>query len=219
MDLLSLVTACAIAFDPAVMHGLIWHESAGEPWRYRVPGEAADHRFAGMAEAIAAANEAQARLRADDPHATLRVGLTGLEVDLGAATAEPNRAMVEPCVNVVIASTRLARLAERCGERTAPGGDPTGCALAVWRGSWEDPDWAFADAVLIEVALGAIPNPPLPPAEPAAGLADPALPQAETEPPEAPAGLFVPRGADGLTLPEEAGETLFVPLSPGQTAE
>ena len=38
----------------------------------------------------------------------------GLEVDLFAATAEPNEKMFEPCVNVNIASRRLTDFEETC---------------------------------------------------------------------------------------------------------
>ena len=32
MDLLTLVTACALTVDPKLMHALVWHHSGGEPW-------------------------------------------------------------------------------------------------------------------------------------------------------------------------------------------
>jgi hypothetical protein len=31
MDLVTLVTACALAVDPKLMHALVWHQSGGEP--------------------------------------------------------------------------------------------------------------------------------------------------------------------------------------------
>ena len=39
MDLVTLVTACALAVDPNLMHALVWHQSAGEPWAISVQGE------------------------------------------------------------------------------------------------------------------------------------------------------------------------------------
>jgi hypothetical protein len=39
MDLVTLVTACALAVDPRLMHALVWHQSGGEPWAVAVPGE------------------------------------------------------------------------------------------------------------------------------------------------------------------------------------
>ena len=32
MDLVTLVTACALSVDPKLMHALVWHQSGGEPW-------------------------------------------------------------------------------------------------------------------------------------------------------------------------------------------
>ena len=39
MDLVTLVTACALAVDPKLMHALVWHQSGGEPWAISVQGE------------------------------------------------------------------------------------------------------------------------------------------------------------------------------------
>lgn len=39
MDLVTLVTACALAVDPKLMHALVWHQSGGEPWAVSVQGE------------------------------------------------------------------------------------------------------------------------------------------------------------------------------------
>jgi len=39
MDLVTLVTACALVVEPKIMHALIWHQSGGEPWSFSVPGE------------------------------------------------------------------------------------------------------------------------------------------------------------------------------------
>jgi hypothetical protein len=40
MDLVTLVTACALSVDPKLMHALVWHQSGGEPWAVSVQGEA-----------------------------------------------------------------------------------------------------------------------------------------------------------------------------------
>jgi hypothetical protein len=32
MDLVTLVTACALGVEPKLMHALVWHQSGGEPW-------------------------------------------------------------------------------------------------------------------------------------------------------------------------------------------
>jgi hypothetical protein len=39
MDLVSLVTACALSVEPKLMHALIWHQSGGEPWAVAVQNE------------------------------------------------------------------------------------------------------------------------------------------------------------------------------------
>src|SRR5215475_4526826 len=38
MDLTTIVTACALAVDPKIMHALIWHQSSAEPWSFTVAG-------------------------------------------------------------------------------------------------------------------------------------------------------------------------------------
>jgi hypothetical protein len=156
MDLVTLVAMCSISFDPEVMRSLIWRQSQGRPWSFSVASDTAPQTFDTLREAVASARAAQAG------HATIRVGLTGLEVDLKAATAEPNEAMFAMCPNVTIASERLRRLQDRCAREAHFNADPTWCALAVWRGSWEQPDSRFADAVMLGVALGDVPNPELP---------------------------------------------------------
>lgn len=225
MDLLTLVSVCSIAFEPAMMHSLIWHESRGEPWSYRVPGEALSYAFPSMSEAIEAAREAQFEIQADDRFATIRVGLTGLEVDLEAATAQPNEAMFEPCANITIASTRLARLVERCVEADVFAGSPTFCGVAVYRGSWEEPDVAFADAVMLDYALERVPNPELPAREPVPETAEGAPPtHSESVSVDAAnaavhAPLFVPLGIGETALPATSAETLFVPLTRGRAPD
>jgi hypothetical protein len=86
-------------------------------------------------------------------HDTVRVGLTGLEVDLKAATAEPNEAPFAMCPNVTIASERLHRTWDHYARDPQPGVDLTWCAVAVRHGSWEQPYSRFADAVMLGVAF------------------------------------------------------------------
>jgi hypothetical protein len=156
MDLVTLVAMCSIGVDPEVMRGLIWQQSRGTPWSFSLQSDATPRAFSTLREAVPAARAAQAE------HGTIRVGLTGLEVDLNAATAEPNEALFAMCPNVTIASERLRRLHDRCARESQFNADPTWCALAVWRGSWEQPDSRFADAVMLGVALGDVPNRELP---------------------------------------------------------
>ena len=219
MDLLTLVSVCSIAFEPAVMRSLIWHESRGEPWSYRVAREGVSYAFPSMTEAIEAARQAQFEIQADDRFATIRVGLTGLEVDLEATTAQPNEAMFEPCANVTIASTRLARLVERCIESDVFAVSPTLCAVAVYRSSWEEPDIAFADAVMLDYALERVPNAELPAREPVPSATQMVPPvqsesaSADASSAAAHAPLFVPLGIGEIASPSTSADTLFVPLS------
>ena len=225
MDLLTLVSVCSIAFEPAMMHSVIWHESRGEPWSYSVPGQGLGYAFPSMSEAIEAAREAQSEIQTEDRFATIRVGLTGLEVDLEAMTAQPNEAMFEPCANVTIASTRLARLAEQCVESDVFAGSPTFCAVAVYRGSWEQPDVAFADAVMLDYALERVPNPALPPREPVPATAEVAPPihsesaSVDATSTAAHAPLFVPLGIGEIASPTTSEDALFVPLAGGRTPD
>jgi hypothetical protein len=39
MDLVTLVTACALGAEPKLMHALVWHQSGGEPWAVSVQSE------------------------------------------------------------------------------------------------------------------------------------------------------------------------------------
>jgi hypothetical protein len=39
MDLVTLITACALNVEPTLMHALIWKQSSGEAWSFSVPGE------------------------------------------------------------------------------------------------------------------------------------------------------------------------------------
>ncbi len=48
MDLITLVTACSLAFDPKVMHALVWQHSGAEPWSVLVKGEASPRVYANM---------------------------------------------------------------------------------------------------------------------------------------------------------------------------
>jgi hypothetical protein len=156
VDLVTLVAMCSIGFEPEVMRRLIWQQSRGSPWSFSLPNDVTSRAFGTLQEALQAAPAAQAE------HGTIRVGLTGLEVDLKAATAEPNDALFAMCPNVTIASERLRRLRHRCTREAQSNADPTWCAVAVWRGSWEQPDIHFAGAVMLGAALANVPNPELP---------------------------------------------------------
>ena len=148
MDLTTLVTACALAIDPKIMHALIWHQSSGEPWAFTVPGERQPQVYRTVRDAVRAARDTQSG------DTTIRIGLTGLSADPRSATA----VMFMPCTNIAIAARQIVQLAERC--RTSPPfkGDPVYCAIAVYHGSWDRPDNAFADAVRTSVVKNDAPD-------------------------------------------------------------
>jgi hypothetical protein len=148
MDLTTLVTACALTVDPTIMHALIWHQSSGEPWSFAVPREGQPQIYRTVREAVGAARDTQSG------DATIRVGLTGLSADPRTATA----AMFAPCPNIAIAARQIAQLAERCRASPPFKGDPVYCAIAVYHGSWDRPDKAFADAVRTSVANNDAPD-------------------------------------------------------------
>lgn len=52
MDLVTLVTACALTVDPKLMHALIWHSSGGEPWAISVQSETNPRVYPDMRDAI-----------------------------------------------------------------------------------------------------------------------------------------------------------------------
>ena len=148
MDLIALVTACSLAFDPMVMHALVWQHSGAEPWSVLVKGEASPRVYANVWQAI---DEMRAKPPAGD---RVRVGLAGLPAD----PSELRAAMFLPCRNIATAAEQLAKLVGRCKTHPRLSADPTFCAVAVYRGSWEHPDIEFAHAVQASVAKGDAPN-------------------------------------------------------------
>jgi len=151
MDLVTLVTACALTVDPnglprgpdpRVMHALIWQQSGGEPWSFTVPGQSWARVFPTIQDAI---REARASVGG-----RIRVGLTGMPTDGPAATA----AMFAPCPNIAFAASQITQIAERCKTLSRFTADPIYCAIAAYHGSWERPDAVFADAVKASVVKG-----------------------------------------------------------------
>ena len=208
------------------MHSLIWHESRAEPWSFRAAEGGPTYVFTTLAEAIAAARIDLAEASSGDDLATIRVGLTALEVDLFAATAEPNEAMFVPCANITIASFRLADLMDRCVATGTYAENATYCAIAAYRGSWEQPDTVFADAVMLSVALGDVPNSMIATIGSDASVDETIsqnelpidLHEATAEPNSGPATerLFVPLG-DAVSAAEGSAEDdLFLPLTGSQ---
>jgi hypothetical protein len=148
MDLTTLVTACALALDPKIMHALIWHQSGGEPWSFTVPRVHQPQVFRDVNDAVNAAHDTY------PADIAIRIGLTGLSATPRSVAA----AMFAPCSNITVAARQITDLAERC--KTSPhfNGDPIYCAIAAYRGSWERPDKPFADAVRTSVANNDAPD-------------------------------------------------------------
>jgi hypothetical protein len=147
-DLLMLVTACALSVEPKLMHALIWHQSGGEPWAVAVQNEPMPRVYSSMQDAIRETRASSAGT------GTVRVGLAGLAVDPSKVAP----AVFLPCRNVAIAAQAIAKLADRCKAHPRLKTDPSFCAVAVYRGSWQQPDVKFADAVATSVAKGDAPN-------------------------------------------------------------
>ena len=148
MDLTTLVTACALAVDPKIMHALIWHQSGGEPWSFTVAGVHQPQVFREVSDAVDAAHDTY------PADVAIRIGLTGLS----AAPQSVDAAMFAPCSNITIAARQLEQLAERCKTSRHVSSNPMYCAIAAYRGSWERPDNAFADAVRTSVANNDAPD-------------------------------------------------------------
>jgi hypothetical protein len=147
--------------DPKIMHALIWRQSGGEPWSFTVPGERRPEVYGTAGDAIGAAHATYP----DD--VSIRVGLTGPAGYLSIRDRGDVRTVSEhrPC------GTSDTQLAERCTASPRLKGDAIDCAIAVYCGSWERPDNAFADAVRISVANTDAPDFEMP-ANTEFGLAD-----------------------------------------------
>lgn len=147
MDLVTLVTACALAVDPKLMHAMVWHQSGGEPWAVSVQGEPNPRVYQSMTDAIKAT-------QSDTTVGQVRIGLAGIRVP----TARVSASNFLPCRNVAMAADQISRLTHRCTTHPRLKADPTFCAVAVYRGSWEQPDIKFATDVAASVVKGDAPN-------------------------------------------------------------
>ena len=148
MDLVTLVTACALSVEPKLMHALIWHQSGGEPWAVSVQSEPNPRVYSTHAGRNPRGARKLRRKRYS-PRRTSRSCGRSIE---GAP------AVLLPCRNVAIAARQIAKLAERCKTHPRLKTDPTFCAVAVYRGSWRRPDVKFADAVATSVDKGDAPD-------------------------------------------------------------
>ncbi len=147
MDLVTLVTACALAVDPKLMHALVWHQSGGEPWAIVVQGEANPRAYPSMQDAIRETRETSSSN-------IVRVGLAGLPVP----PAKVSASVLLPCRNVAMAAVQISKHIIRCKAHPRLKADPTFCSVAVYRGSWERPDVKFATDVAASMAKGDAPN-------------------------------------------------------------
>jgi len=152
MDLVTLVTACSLTIDPKLVHALIWHQSGGEPWIIAVEREPSPRVYPSMRDAIR-----EARLISGGN--AVRVGLAGLPVP--ASKVAPS--VLLPCRNVAMAAAQIAKHGSRCRAYPHLKSDPTFCAVAVYRGSWDHPDVKFATEVAASVGKGDAPNFDMPP--------------------------------------------------------
>lgn len=147
MDLLTLVTACALTVEPKLMHALVWHQSGGEPWAISVPGEPNPRIYPNM-------NDAIKETRSGSSRGAVRVGLAGVLVPPTRVSAS----VLLPCRNVAMAADQISKHTSRCKGHPRVKTDPTFCAVAVYRGSWEQPDLKFAADVAATVTKGDAPN-------------------------------------------------------------
>lgn len=152
MDLVTLVTACALTVDPKLMHALVWHQSGGEPWAVSVPGEPNPRVYPNM-------NDAIREVRSIASRSAVRVGLAGVSVPPSRVSAS----VLLPCRNVAMAAEQIARYAGRCKTHPRLRVDPMLCAVAVYRGSWAQPDLKFASDMTATAAKGDAPNFDMPP--------------------------------------------------------
>jgi hypothetical protein len=152
MDLVTLVTACALTVDPKLMHALVWHQSGGEPWAVSVQGEPSPRVYSNMRDAIR-------EVRSGSIQGSARVGLAGVSVSPSRISAS----VLLPCRNVAMAADQIARHAGRCKTHPRLKTEPMLCAVAVYRGSWAQPDIKFATDVVATAAKGDAPNFDMPP--------------------------------------------------------
>jgi hypothetical protein len=141
------VTACALTVDPKLMHALVWHQSGGEPWAIAVQGEPNPRAYSSMTDAIREIHSGPVR-------GIVLVGLAGVPV----VPARVSASVLLPCRNVAMAAVQIAKHSSRCKVHPRLKADPTFCAVAVYRGSWERPDVRFATDVATSVTKGDAPN-------------------------------------------------------------
>src|SRR6266571_1668910 len=118
MDLVTLITACALNVEPKLMHALIWKQSGGEPRSFSVPGESLPRVLPTLQDAV---REAQATRPEGD---RIRDRLTGLSINLRSVRA----VLFALCPNVTSAARQLTQLIEHRNRASKP--EPTYCGIA-----------------------------------------------------------------------------------------
>ncbi|MCU0839875.1 MAG: hypothetical protein MUE49_14325 [Rhodospirillales bacterium] len=217
MDLLSLVTACAVGFSPQVLQGVILVESEAQPWSFRIEGDAENYAFADLDGALRMARKLQQLGH------RLRIGYAGLQGDMPGVVTPATEAMFMPCVNIHLASQALATLERSCRDDALGKRDPLACALALYRASAGKPDTTFAGDVILQASLGqhAVPAVDFKPAMSVDGMdgggefgAEPAIDPAVAAYLAAGGPLF-PERAGEQGIAEEADRRMFVRREPG----
>ena len=146
MDLLTLVTACALGADPKLMQALVWQQSGGNPWAISVPDEPSPRIYTSLQDAVHAAHNLSNTAK------VVRVGLAGLPVPPARVTP----AVFLPCWNVAIAAQQVAGLVRRCATHTQT--TSIFCALSTYGGSWQKPNEKFATAVIKSLITKQVPD-------------------------------------------------------------
>jgi hypothetical protein len=132
--------------EPKLIHTLIGKQLGSESWSFLLPGESLPRVLPTLQDAV---RDAQATRPKRD---RIRVGLTGLSINPRSVTA----VMFARCSNVTLAARQLTQLVGRCNTTSKP--DPTNCAIAGCRGSWDRPVIGFANAVHATVEEGNAPT-------------------------------------------------------------
>ena len=108
MDLVTLVTACALSVDPKLMHALVWHQSGGEPWAVSVQGEANPRVYPDMREAI---REIRSNF--------IRARFAWVSPALSVSPSKVAASVLLPCRNVAMAAVQITKHANPVQDTSA----------------------------------------------------------------------------------------------------
>ena len=197
LDLLSLIAACTIgSADAPLWQSLVITEGHARPFSLRTPDDGQVYASPSAEAAGAAAVKLMGQGR------RVRFGLAAIEGP-GSPEEPVSPVLFEPCANLLAASRRLEGLRLRCTRDAAGAGDPVGCAVAAYLGSFAHRDDQVAAEVLATAAMGRLPNPVIDTGACAAA----ALAQAAAVPaPTAPATVVVGGAPALVAAPSLPGE-------------